>query len=388
MNLDTDRISLAHVHAYVDAQLDDRDCQRMEDYFDANPEKFDQLQRYLEINDHYQAMYNSVLGEPIPESMLTRIYGGTFDPFQSAGGLDLAANKLSSLLSTQWSQKWSVKAFGNSGAWTAAIKELVFSGLRLQRSEEPFSLREQAEDSSFAKLLKTFKLHPQTAPTWLSNFSRQAATRFAQISAYYRDLNRVAAVSIIAIGIIIGMFLHTGSDTPAQTQALTSPVNQTYAESQATQAHLFYRKEGRFALETDKDKEQQLLNWVSGRLGKEIRLVDFSEMGYSNVGMMLVPAQDNFAMVTVYENEQSQKLTLYIGLGGGNQGQELGCTARETSKSLCSWVNGSLQFVVVSDLPVEETNQLAQWMKQNYTMAHLISSSEYFFSQTLGTINA
>jgi anti-sigma factor RsiW len=386
MNLDADEISLAHVHAYVDAQLNDDDCERLEDYFDINPDKFDQLQRFLAINDHCQSLYDPVLSEPIPQRMLERIYGENIDPFQSPiRDFSQVSKSLSSLL------------FEKPSAWTGDLGQRLYELLRINRlNDEPWffkpwliklrsmiSMREGQEEGTFIKFFKVLKLHPQTAPTWINQFVGHTSALLAKPKNSLLDVNLFAAAVIVSIGIAIGTYMHSSADA-----VVVVPTNQGYAEAQAIQAHLFYRKEGRFVLEADQEKQLQLLNWVSGRLGKEIRLIDFSEMGYSNAGVMLVPAVDNFAMVTVYEDDQSQKLTLYVGLRDAGNTDDIECVPRENTKSLCSWANGELQFVVVSDLPVAETRQLTEWMKQNYAMAHLISSNEYFFSHTLGTINA
>ncbi|MGD8593255.1 MAG: hypothetical protein PVF82_10515 [Gammaproteobacteria bacterium] len=391
MNLDEDKITLAHVHAYVDAQLSDDDCERLEDYFDINPDKFDQLQRFLAINDHCQSLYDPVLSEPIPQSMLERIYGENLDPFQSSNrDFSHVSKTLSSIL------------FAKPSAWTGDLRRHVYTLLGINRlNDKPWfikpsfikpwliklrsmiPIRDRQEESTFINFFKVLKLHPQTAPAWINQFVDHTSALLTNPKKSLLDVNLFAAAVIVSIGIAIGTYMHSSADTVAAV-----PTNQGYAESQAIQAHLFYRKEGRSVLEADKEKQLQLLTWVSGRLGKEIRLIDFSEMGYSNAGMMLVPAVDNFAMVTVYEDDQSQKLTLYVGLRDAGKTDGIECVPRENTKSLCSWANGELQFVVVSDLPVAETRQLTEWMKQNYAMAHLISSNEYFFSHTLGTINA
>ncbi len=381
MNLDTDKISLAHVHAYVDAQLNDNDCERLEDYFDINPDKFDQLQQFLAINDHYQLLYEPVLNEPIPQSMLERIFGEHIDPFESNNSeFSHVLTTLSSIL------------FEKPSVWTGEVGQRLYSLLRIYQLEDKAwfiklrsiaSIKEGQEESVFAKLFKVIKLHPQTAPAWINQLTRRISILLITLENSFRDVNLFAAAIIITLGIVIGINIHSNTDA-----VTIAPINKGYVESQAIQAHLFYRKEGRSNLEVNKENQHRLLNWVSGRLGKEIRLIDFSEMGYSNAGMMLVPAMDNFAMVTVYEDDQGLRLTLYVGLRDAGKTDDNECIARENTKSLCSWANGELQFVVVSDLTVAETRQLAEWMMQNYAMAHLISSNEYFFSHTLGTINA
>ena len=376
MNLDTDRISLAHIHAYVDAQLSDGECQRLEDYFDVNPDKFEQLQQFLAINDHYQSLYEPVLKEPIPQSMLERLYGEKNDPFASGGGIRRLPKSLLSLLFDK--PKELSRHFHSSPLLNRLLDNKWISKLGSALSLDAAG----TQQSVFTKILATLRLTPQTAPAWVKQLSQRTSILLTKIGNSFSDVNLFAAASIVGLGIAIGSSLGDVSNTPA-----VASVQQGFAESQATQAHLFFRKEGRTVLEIEQDKQHQFLTWLSGRLGKEIRLIDFTEMGYSNAGMMLVPARDNFAMVTLYEDKQGQKLTLYVGLRDSeSNNDEIRCSARENTKSLCSWGNSSLQFVVVSDLAVTETNQLAQWMKQNYAMAHLISSNEYFFSQTLGTI--
>jgi len=381
MNLDAANISLAHVHAYVDAQLDDNDCARLEEYFDVNPEKFEQLQQYLAINDHYQTRYESVLQEPIPQSMFERVYAENHEPFQSTNrGFHRMSETISSVL------------FDKPSVWISALNQRVHALLRLDRIEQQswfirlksmISTEEGQAEGALTKFFKALKIHPQSAPAWINRLANHLSALLIKMNRSFGEVNLFATGSIVAIGIVIGVLVSNNHDN-----VINEPANQGHAESQAIQAHLFYRKEGRSALETDKDSQHDLLNWVSGRLGMEIRLVDFSELGYSNAGLMLVPAMSNFAMVTVYENDQGQKLTLYVGLRDGGKSDDVICAARENTKSLCSWTNDKLRFVVVSDLTVTDTKQLAVWMQQNYAMAHLISSSEYFFSQTLGTIKA
>jgi anti-sigma factor RsiW len=204
-------------------------------------------------------------------------------------------------------------------------------------------------------------------------------------------VNLYAAISIAAIGIMIGMSMGGGAqvDSPVAAKRIA---DFDYAQLQAVQGHTFYRGEGQSALETDEERQHQLLTWLSDRYGKEIRIVDFSKLGYSNAGMTLVPSANNFSLLTIYENTQGQYLTLYIGLRGAENSGDFGCTSgarvSEDANSVCAWASDKLQFVVVSDLLLDETKQLAEWMKQNYSMAHLISSNEYFFSQTFGTTSA
>jgi anti-sigma factor RsiW len=355
VNIDNAQISLAHVHAYIDAQLNDEDCLRLEDYFDANPDKFEQLQRYLAINDHYQAIYDPIIKEAIPENIFDSLYNAKNDPFQSGGNnFGPVARFFSTVL------------FAKPSVWMNGFGQRLYHLLRIERLN--------INTQFFASL---------PTPAWINRYRNQMSAMFAKIGNSYGEVNLFAVLSIASIGIMIGMSLGGESHPAAESSTV-----QNYAASQAIQAHVFYGGEGRPTLETDMEKQQQLLSWLSERSGKAIRIIDFSELGYHNAGMTLVPSMDNYSLITVYKDAQSQSLTLYVGLKETGKSEEFLCTSGENSKSTCAWANGKLQFVVVSDLALADTQQVAEWMRQNYSMAHLISSSEYFFSQTFGTTRA
>lgn len=359
MNINNDSISLAHVHAYVDAQLTDEDCVRLEDYFDSNPDKFEQLQQYLAINDHYQALYDPVINEDIPQVILDRIYGTDSDPFEPEG---FRFNEVTGYLPTILSAK--------PATWLEGVVRKLYLLVRIDRL------------SFDAKIP-----HLQSAPAWMARLGNHVSTLFTNIVASLREVSLLATVIITVLGMLIGMSL--GGETQPTAESVAGQGN---VDLQAVQAHVFYNGEGRLVLETETEKQQQLLTQLSDRAGKEIHLVDFSELGYRNVGMTLVPSVDGFSLITVYENEQRQSVTLSIGLGEATEAGEVHCAApgdaADKHNSICGWTNGKLRFVLVSDLVLTKTQQLAEWMKQNYSMAHLISSNEYFFSQTLGTTKA
>ncbi len=380
MNLDGGGVSLAHVHAYIDGQLGETDCQRLEDYFDTNPEKFELLQQYLAINDHYQSQYDSVLQEAIPQNLLERVFGGEKDLFDhQPDRWEQAIGFLSVLLFSKPSS-WSRVSVRRTDSLRGKISDKVSPWMHKLRSVTGFNRLAQA--SVVTRLGVGFKRFIHVPSQQIRAINMRRWPWLAKIRSSFGDVNLFAATSLLLVGLLIGS--HIGESENS------SPSNAppSFSQAQALQAHLLYSKEGRVNLETEVDKQQPMLNRISQSIGRETRLVDLTEMGYVNAGMTLLPTEDAFALVTVYGTEQGQSVTLYISKADSDRHDNLKCFTTVGANNLCGWSDDALQFLIVSDLAVAETRQLAEWMQQNYSMAHLISSNEYFFSHTLGTINA
>ena len=108
----------------------------------------------------------------------------------------------------------------------------------------------------------------------------------------------------------------------------------------------------------------------------KVWLMDLSNKGYKNVGIMLLPSVVNYAFASVYENYKMQKLTLYVGFSKENTAPNLVCKSTINAKSLCRWIKNRLQFIVVSDTAANETGQISKWIMNNYSTVHLISSGD------------
>jgi len=239
-----------------------------------------------------------------------------------------------------------------------------------------------AEASVLTRLSVGFKRFIHVPSQQIRAITMRRWPWLTKIRSSFGDVNLFAATSLLLVGLLIGS--HIGESENS------SPSNAppSFSQAQALQAHLLYSKEGRVNLETEVDKQQPMLNRISQSIGRETRLVDLTEMGYVNTGMTLLPTEDAFALVTVYGTEQGQSVTLYIRKADSDRQDHLKCFTTVGTNNLCGWSDDALQFLIVSDLAAAETRQLAEWMQQNYSLAHLISSNEYFFSHTLGTINA
>ena len=83
-------------------------------------------------------------------------------------------------------------------------------------------------------------------------------------------------------------------------------------------AHRTFSVEVRHPVEVDAGQEAHLVQWLSKRLGRPLIVPDLAAAGFRLMGGRLLPAEDGPAAQFMYENGNSERLTLYLrtGIGG------------------------------------------------------------------------
>jgi len=86
----------------------------------------------------------------------------------------------------------------------------------------------------------------------------------------------------------------------------------------AAVAHVVYAPEKRHPVEVAAAEQQHLVQWLSKRLDKPLRVPDLSAQGYTLVGGRLLPGSEGARAQFMFERAGGERLTLYVGsLGGG-----------------------------------------------------------------------
>lgn len=129
-------------------------------------------------------------------------------------------------------------------------------------------------------------------------------------------VQRFAAVLAIAIASGVFGWLLRGQVAPmTTTQAmLTSPTDSVASPlaHQAAIAHAVFTPEVRRPVEVGADQEDQLVTWLSRRLGTPIHPPKLGKVGYELVGGRLLPGQSGPVAQFMYQNATRQRLTLYV----------------------------------------------------------------------------
>jgi anti-sigma factor RsiW len=81
----------------------------------------------------------------------------------------------------------------------------------------------------------------------------------------------------------------------------------------ASVAHAVYAPEKRHPVEVVAAEEQHLVQWLSRRLDKPLKVPDLSAQGYALVGGRLLPGSEGARAQLMFERTDGERVTLYIG---------------------------------------------------------------------------
>lgn len=133
------------------------------------------------------------------------------------------------------------------------------------------------------------------------------------------SLSRVAS---IAASVLIGLALGSAGTWQYLTRTPGMSANVALGRSeldlprfvhQAAVAHTAYVPDVRRPVEIYSAQEQQLVTWLSKRLGRQLKVPNLASTGFSLVGGRLLPGEVNKpAAQFMYENPAGQRITLYL----------------------------------------------------------------------------
>lgn len=98
---------------------------------------------------------------------------------------------------------------------------------------------------------------------------------------------------------------------------LTAAPAQRFAE-QAAVAHAVYQPEVRHPVEVGAAQQDHLVQWLSKRLDRPLKVPVLSPLGYELVGGRLLPGDTGARAQFMYQNGAGQRITLYMGALAGS----------------------------------------------------------------------
>jgi anti-sigma factor RsiW len=131
-------------------------------------------------------------------------------------------------------------------------------------------------------------------------------------------------------------------------------------------AHAVYSPDMRRAVEVGADQEDQLVAWLSKRMGAPMKPPHLQTLGYALDGGRLLPGGKGPVAQFMYHDSAGAKLTLYVSnelassgagvQGGNNQGKNQGNNqetafrfATEGPVNVFYWVNGPFGYAISAD---------------------------------------
>lgn len=131
----------------------------------------------------------------------------------------------------------------------------------------------------------------------------------------------------------------------------------------AALAHAVYSPEKRHPVEVAATEQQHLVQWLSRRLDKPLKVPDLSAEGYSLVGGRLLPGAAGARAQFMFEDAAGQRVTLYIGAladrnGAASQESAFRFAAGDPVPSFY-WVDQGFGYALSGKLPRETLLTLA-----------------------------
>lgn len=138
---------------------------------------------------------------------------------------------------------------------------------------------------------------------------------------------------------------------------------------QAAVAHAVFSPEVRHPVEVTAADQGHLVQWLSKRLDKPLKLPDLSGQGYALVGGRLLPGSDGARAQFMFEHRGGTRVTLYL---GALKAPAAGAKRQETAFRFSSegpvpgfyWVDQGFGYALAGPLPREELMKLAEAVYQ------------------------
>lgn len=164
-------------------------------------------------------------------------------------------------------------------------------------------------------------------------------------------LRFAAVAACIALGGIGGWYLHAfHADQGTETT--------TWARRAAI-AHVVYSPEVRHPVEVGADQEAHLVNWLSKRLGTEIKAPHLGVVGYTLVGGRLLPGERGAVAQFMYQDAKGQRLTLYVRTNSDDTRETAFRFAQENNVGVFYWLDRKLGYALSGEIDKAELLRVA-----------------------------
>ncbi len=168
------------------------------------------------------------------------------------------------------------------------------------------------------------------------------------------SLQRLAAGLVIAaIGGAAGWLGH------ARYQGGEQMVQMTPLPRQAAVAHVVYSPDVRRPVEVTADQEEQLVKWLSKRLGTPVSPPRLGAIGYELIGGRLLPGNSGPVAQFMYHDSSGQRLTLYVSTENTVSRDTGFRFATEGAVNVFYWIDGKFGYALSAGIDKGELARVA-----------------------------
>lgn len=179
--------------------------------------------------------------------------------------------------------------------------------------------------------------------------------RAARRASRASPLRYAASIGWLLLGGLLGFGI-----AALQQQQEVAPRAEPSLPREAAIAHATYAPEIRHPVEVGAEQETHLVNWLSKRLGKPLRIPQLGLLGFNLVGGRLLPGDAGPVAQFMYQDANGLRLTLYVSTQTG----ELRETSFQFSQSgrlgVFYWLDHELGYALSGEIERHRLLQIAQ----------------------------
>ena len=149
----------------------------------------------------------------------------------------------------------------------------------------------------------------EALPPTLLQAAQQLQTRQRQ-AARSRQWMGVAAAVLLSFG--VGWLAHSQLGAQDASTLARRGVEHEFVR-QAGFAYTVYQPEKRHPVEVAAVEQEHLVQWLSKRLGRPLKIPNLEPQGFALVGGRLLPGDSGARAQFMFQNPAAQRITLYLG---------------------------------------------------------------------------
>lgn len=178
--------------------------------------------------------------------------------------------------------------------------------------------------------------------------------RAARRASRSSPLRYAAAIGWMVLGGLFGYGVSLLEARQAEPQAMQS------LPREAAVAHATYAPEVRHPVEVGAEQETHLVNWLSKRLGKPLRVPQLGVQGFQLVGGRLLPGDAGPVAQFMFQNADGVRLTLYVSTRPGEVRETSFQFAQSGRLGVFYWLDRDLGYALSGEVERNTLLQLAQ----------------------------
>lgn len=166
----------------------------------------------------------------------------------------------------------------------------------------------------------------------------------------------VAGIALAIVGGAIGWFAHGEYQSPERAGHMAK---MTSLPQRAAVAHVVFSPDVRRPVEIGAEQEEQLVTWLSKRLGRPIHPPKLGALGYELIGGRLLPGSSGPVAQFMYHDAAGQRLTLYVSAENAAN-HEIGFRfAEEGPVKVFYWIDGGFGYALSAGIDKGELAAVA-----------------------------